>query len=454
MATKIQTAAMVVLLATPASGQFNPWPSIWSTFGPPVADLTELAAAPCSSIERDQVRVVRDVGSGSADFRICDGAGTWNAPASGGGSFVPDADPGVDHANYVDANAAVATHAASASAHHAKTVDAAELTTGTIAAARVGASHIDALGELDGDLCGTNEILEDQGGGWSCISTPTGGGGSGTCVDYNNDGTCEVYVSGGVIHFDPQGNGSSDFRMWGGAGWDFYSAYIHSKALSTGPSMRNEPESLTNPIWSFKSDNDSGLGGDGAGTLSLISDGSSVVELDSAAVDVHVTGGTSTFGPEGLSLGYGGVMSGYDLEFDTSNGFRFMNGTLYYDRNGAPYLAIADGRVESAGANPSWDLLASSAGGLDAPIYRIDGDENTGIGASGSDDLTLIAGGARRLSIDATGAFGIEPTDTPAACDDAHRGWIYFDDSLGEHCGCRGAAGSSSWQQLDGGGAC
>jgi len=36
---------------------------------------------------------------------------------------------------------------------------------------------IDALALLDGALCGTNEILEDQGAGWVCIATPGGGGG-------------------------------------------------------------------------------------------------------------------------------------------------------------------------------------------------------------------------------------------------------------------------------------
>jgi hypothetical protein len=46
------------------------------------------------------------------------------------------------------------------------------------------------------------------------------------------------------------------------------------------------------------------------------------------------------------------------------------------------------------------------------------------------------------------------PTDTPPACNDANRGAIYFDDSLGEHCACKGATGAASWQEMDGGGAC
>lgn len=45
-------------------------------------------------------------------------------------------------------------------------------------------------------------------------------------------------------------------------------------------------------------------------------------------------------------------------------------------------------------------------------------------------------------------------TDSPPGCTDALRGALYMDDSLGEHCACRGPLGSTSWQQLDGGGSC
>jgi hypothetical protein len=39
-----------------------------------------------------------------------------------------------------------------------------------------GAGHIDATNELDGTICTTNQILEDQGASWACIDTPAGGG--------------------------------------------------------------------------------------------------------------------------------------------------------------------------------------------------------------------------------------------------------------------------------------
>lgn len=47
--------------------------------------------------------------------------------------------------------------------------------TGTITATDLASGTIDALGEFAAALCGTNEILEDQGGSWACIATPAGG---------------------------------------------------------------------------------------------------------------------------------------------------------------------------------------------------------------------------------------------------------------------------------------
>ncbi len=43
-------------------------------------------------------------------------------------------------------------------------------------ATALSAGVLDATTEIAGALCGTNEILEDQGGSWACISTPGGGG--------------------------------------------------------------------------------------------------------------------------------------------------------------------------------------------------------------------------------------------------------------------------------------
>ena len=49
--------------------------------------------------------------------------------------------------------------------------------------------HIDELADLDEDLCGTNEILEDQGVDWACIATP--GGGVSIILDLGDDDSFE-----------------------------------------------------------------------------------------------------------------------------------------------------------------------------------------------------------------------------------------------------------------------
>jgi hypothetical protein len=50
------------------------------------------------------------------------------------------------------------------------------------------AGALDALTEIASALCGTNEILEDQGASWACISTPTGGSGDAVEVEDGDDG--------------------------------------------------------------------------------------------------------------------------------------------------------------------------------------------------------------------------------------------------------------------------
>ncbi len=52
--------------------------------------------------------------------------------------------------------------------------DATNFVSSTIQPADLGSGFIDALGDFASTLCGTNEILEDQGGSWACIATPSG----------------------------------------------------------------------------------------------------------------------------------------------------------------------------------------------------------------------------------------------------------------------------------------
>jgi hypothetical protein len=78
--------------------------------------------------------------------------------------------------------------------------------------------------------------------------------------------------------------------------------------------------------------------------------------------------------------------------------------------------------------------------------------------SSGSDDTGVFRHAAGMVmptaGMTGIGFFVHPPTDTPPTCNDANRGAVYFDDSLGEHCACKGATGAASWQEMDGGGAC
>lgn len=99
----------------------------------------------------------------------------------------------------------------------AHTTSAADLSSGTIPAARVGAAHIDALTEL-GDLCAGDEILERNTGdtAWACIPTPSGGGSLSNVVEdttpqlggqLDTNGNAIVSVSNADIDITPNGTG-------------------------------------------------------------------------------------------------------------------------------------------------------------------------------------------------------------------------------------------------------
>lgn len=141
-------------------------------------------------------------------------------------------------------------------------------------------------------------------------------------------------------------------------------------------------------------------------------------------------------------------------------GITAFSGNLYTIVNnaGAALRTINITSTSTTGAVGEW-TLSNTVASATSPVFQPNfGDGDTGIGRAGADQLSLIAGGVEAVRVTTTGAtlkeLQFTPTDTPTACADGTRGRVYFDDSLGEHCGCKGATGAATWQQLDGGGSC
>ena len=70
---------------------------------------------------------------------------------------------------------------------------------GTIAAGDLPSGFIDATTDFAGALCGTGEILEDQGASWACIPTPAGGGAHNMLSTTHTDSTAAAVARGGLI---------------------------------------------------------------------------------------------------------------------------------------------------------------------------------------------------------------------------------------------------------------
>ena len=209
--------------------------------------------------------------------------------------------------------------------------------------------------------------------------------------------------------------------------------------------------------------------------------GGSVGSTDNAIPRADGTGGATLQGDSLVTISDAGhmVFSGnWGFSGADSNGMRLTTTSLdtpgrflIQDRLGTTPFAYNDGYVYSPGGSALFlgsDIFGT---GLTVTGFAVTA-PSAGVPASASAmafsvfaDRVQIRSGAclawstsvtdSDASSAATGAqICLTPTDTPPSCGDASRGAIYFDDSLGEHCGCRGTTGAASWQQLDGGGAC
>jgi len=83
-------------------------------------------------------------------------------------------------------------------------------TTATTAttANNLAADALDATTEIDGTLCGTGEILEDQGASWACITTPAGGSETNTLT------TVMTGVTSGQVPIGTTAGGVAAYVTW------------------------------------------------------------------------------------------------------------------------------------------------------------------------------------------------------------------------------------------------
>jgi len=68
-----------------------------------------------------------------------------------------------------------------------------------IAAGDLPSGFIDATTDFAATLCGTGQILEDQGASWACIATPAGGGAHNMLSTTHTDSTAAAVARGGLI---------------------------------------------------------------------------------------------------------------------------------------------------------------------------------------------------------------------------------------------------------------
>ena len=117
--------------------------------------------------------------------------------------------------------------------------------------------------------------------------------------------------------------------------------------------------------------------------------------------------------------------------------------TLYVESDGTiQIVANRDSDTTEIGADLGLAVLAANDQGGLQTSWKVDAvNDRAALDADGdgNEDVVLLER-----------AVQLEPTDSPPSCTADTRGAIYYDASLGEHCGCRAAG----WQQLDGGGGC
>lgn len=313
-----------------------------------------------------------------------------------------------------------------------------DLATTATTANNLAANGLDATTEISGSLCGTNEILEDQGASWACIATPTGGG-SGDAIEIEDGDNLGTFTSiDTTARFDDGGDINFIFSDGGAGGPDIVTAtvradsvalttdttgdYVGSVADGTGIDGTASGEgSVYTPTLDLTEINDHTWGNNTDVTIQLTFDPSGAtqnprIDFSDAVIDLITTNlrlnGSATTGTGGLvrdtlpTLNRA-IVTGASfpvLEVDrTTAGTNFIVGSL-------EVKATSSGDIVS-GFGTALDFTFQDTGGEFASVARISGirtsaDNTTDIGISTSNAGTLL----ERFRVVSDGSFILEGT--------------------------------------------
>jgi len=176
-----------------------------------------------------------------------------------------------------------------------------------------------------------------------------------------------------------------EFNYNGSQGFEFINGtpgYLTGTANSTGfGAFKNTVSTSTDPVYSFVDDLNTGIGRAGADQLSSISGGIEISRLypDSARFyqDIKMNNKKMYFKANSL--------------FDYNGNLQFAIGTTNYVMN--------QGYMISDPTSDDGFYIKTTGTSSTVPMYSFYVDQNTGIGWSRTDELSLIAGGSEEIQI-------------------------------------------------------
>jgi len=225
---------------------------------------------------------------------------------------------------------------------------------------------------------------------WTPI-LPGGGQGTLTLVQANTPTTPALAFGDGDSGFFEESDDTITVTLGGTAHWDFNFATFRG---NSGVSMVDSAPTATAPnIRPGNADNNTGIGSAAADQLSLIAGGIEMLRLVE-------TGVASTDQILLRNAGVGGAAATPLLAFgDGDTGFfESLDDTLQFTSVGVARFAMSVNGVLAINSD-AFGLLISNATATAPTLLPSRGDADTGIGANGPDELSLIAGAVEGMRL-------------------------------------------------------